>query len=82
VRHHHEQATINLSIGSPAFFAIFDAVFDGNIQRIEEDPRGFLITDTVLALVGEVLCLIPFEPDLWHFIIVTTFLPLFNTWRQ
>jgi hypothetical protein len=37
---------------------------------------GFLETDAVLALVGEVLRLIPLEPDYGHNNIVTTILPL------
>jgi hypothetical protein len=32
----------------------------------------------VLALVGEVLSLIPFEPNFWHAIIVVTFMQLYK----
>jgi hypothetical protein len=42
------------------------------MERVQKDLTGLLKTDAVLALVGEVLDLIPLEPDSFHDNIVIT----------
>lgn len=49
----------------PALFPILDAVLHGQVQRIEEDAGRDLKAETVLALVGQVLVLVPGEE--WRF---------------
>ncbi len=63
VRHHHEQASLNFSVRPPTLFAILDAVFQRHEQRISKHFVRIFEADVVLALVGEVFGLIPFEPD-------------------
>jgi len=68
----------NQAEGLPALFAIHDAIIDHNVQGVEENLAGFLETDTVLALVGEVLHLIPVEPDSRHYNSVITFVQIYK----
>src|ERR1039458_8530246 len=76
VRYHQEQTALDQSKRLPALLAIHDAILHGNEERIKKYLAGFLETDAVLALVGEVLRLIPLEPDSGHYNIVTTIVPL------
>ena len=76
VRYHQEQAALDLSKRLPALLAIHDSILHGNEERIKKYLAGFLEIDAVLALVGEVLRLIPLEPDSGHNNIVTTIMPL------
>jgi len=82
VRHNQEQEAAGIppdqSKGEPSLLTVHIAIIDHDMKGIEEYPRGFLKTDTVLALVGEVLSLIPFEPNFWHAIIVVTFMQLYK----
>lgn len=45
----------------PTLFPILDAVMHGQVQRIEEDAGRDLKAETVLALIGPVLVLVPGE---------------------
>jgi hypothetical protein len=82
VSHDQEQEAAGIapdqSKGEPSLLTVHNAITDHDVQGIEEYPRGFLKTDAVLALVGEVLSLIPFEPNLWHAIIVVTFMQIYK----
>ena len=57
-------------------FAAHDAIIDHNVQWVEENPAGFLESDAVLALVGEVFRLVPLEPYFVHVNIVIILLQL------
>ena len=63
VRHNHELHTFDLAIGSPALLSILDAILDRHEEKVQKDLAGQLETDAVLALIGEVLGLIPFETN-------------------
>jgi hypothetical protein len=81
VRHHHEQPALDLAIRTPALLATLDAILDRHEERIQKYSTGLLETDAVFALVGEVLRLIPLEPDSCHANIVIIFLTLCNLAR-
>jgi hypothetical protein len=51
-------------------FRILDSVLHRNVKRIEEYSAGFLKAHAVLALVGEVLRLVPLESQTFHAIII------------
>ena len=52
--------------------------FNRHEERIAKDFAGILKADAVLALIGEVLRLVPFETDSAHYIIIITNLTLCN----
>jgi hypothetical protein len=66
VRHHQEQIPPNLAKRLSALFAINNAILHKNTKRIQKHMAGFFETNLVLALIGEVFYLVPFEPDSWH----------------
>ena len=70
VSHHHKQSIANLAKRLSALFTILNPLFQGHVQRIPKDFRRIFETDPVFALVGEVLGLVPLEPDSVHYIIV------------
>ena len=74
MRNHHKQPAIDLTEGLPALLPAYDLILYRNKKRIAEYFAGILKADLVLALVGEVLGLIPFEEDAWDIQIATTFL--------
>ncbi len=67
-----QEKALNLSVGSPALFAAFNSIQDGNEEWIEEYVTSFLEADAMLAPVGDVLGLIPLEPDCRHGKSITT----------
>ena len=59
--------------GSPSHFIAFDPVLTGQPQRITKNLRGHLKCNAImLALIGDVLVLIPRKPDFRHGNNVTT----------
>jgi hypothetical protein len=44
------------------------------MKRVKKDVASFPEADAVLAPIGEVLGLVPLEPDFGHIHIVTTFM--------
>lgn len=70
---------VDLADCLPALFTILDAVLNGQVQRIEEDAGRDLKAETVLALVGQVLVLVPGEERRFHKGNVITKMQLFNT---
>jgi hypothetical protein len=63
---------VDFSVCPPALLSIYDAILNRYAEWIEKHAGCFLEADAVLALIGEVLALIPFEQDIWHCDIVTT----------
>jgi hypothetical protein len=64
VRHHHEQPVADLAKRLPALLSVFNAVLQGHEEWIPKHLGGIFKADAVLALIGEVLGLIPFKTNL------------------
>ena len=67
VRHHHKQASLNLSVSLPALLSTLDALRQRHEERIQKYLAGQLEADAVLALISEVLRLVPLETDSTHY---------------
>jgi hypothetical protein len=63
---------VDFSVCPPALLSIDDVVLNRYAKWIEKHPGCFFEADAVLALIGEVLALIPFEQEIWHYNSVTT----------
>ena len=70
VRHHHEQPVANLAVSLPALLPVLDAIFQRHKERISKHFAGILEADAVFAPIGEILGLVPLEPDTLHYNIV------------
>lgn len=70
---------VDLADCLPALFTILDAVLNGQVQRVEEDAGRDLKAETVLALIGQVLVLVPGEEWRFHESNVVTKKQLYNT---
>ena len=64
--------------GLPTLLPIFDPILHGQVQRVEKHTDSKLKADTMLALVGEALVLIPCESRFCHKANVTTNMSLFK----
>ena len=78
VRHHHEQSVADLAIRLPALLPVFNALLQGDEERIAKDFASILKADAVLALIGEVLRLVPLETDSAHYNSIITNTALCN----
>ena len=78
VRHHHEQPVADLAKRLPALLSVFNAVLQGHEEWIPEHLGGVFKADAVLALIGEVLGLIPFKTDSAHYNSIITKTQLHN----
>ena len=63
---------VNLAKGLPALLSIHDTIHQKHTRWVAKDKTRLLEADTVLALIGEVLGLIPLEPDSAHYNSVIT----------
>ena len=76
--HHHEQRIFDLAIGSPTLLPVLNTIFDRHEERIAKDFAGVFKADAVLALIGEVLGLVPFKTDPAHYNSIITNTQLCN----
>ncbi len=60
---HKKQDAVHLPISAPALFGVLNTILEGNEQRIEKNSAGCDKTDAMLSLVGEILPLVPLEPN-------------------
>lgn len=68
--HRNQKDAIDETERLPALLAVLNAVQRGGVQGIAEDLSCFFKGHTVLALVGEVLSLIPLKPYSRHEVII------------
>ena len=61
--HHDQQHPSDHAEGLPALLSVFNPVLKGHLQGIAEDLGGLLEAQPMLALVGQVLGLVPLEPN-------------------
>ena len=67
-----EEQALDCAQSQPTEFAIFDAILDRYEEWIEEHRARFFKASAVFAQVGEILCLVPLEAQIFHFPIVIT----------
>lgn len=72
--HHEQENAFDQAKRLPALFSVLYAILHGYIKGITKDLTGLLKAHAVFTLIGEILGLIPLEPNLCHRMIVIAYL--------